>query len=291
MAIINQKTKNVMGRPRKEPQPEATTDTPGQSQQTAEPTPETSAPKEASTATTPGKRVLIWRDRNGIIRTNHDLKAVCGYFNGFLDKLRSLDLLPLGLTDEMTKELCFYNPAPFIEALEKTAEPTNTTNRLLKKLSAQTLATDVEKVTKMIADLQNTMQREKLKSGLCLEETDRANYLKVQNDCITYDPEEVTEYFSRYAETPEALSYIAEARQLFDSLCKFDEKTRKLSRGKVRGLGDNESGTIPEIIVVYGGKIRLDLAPVDEIFTESFKSRFLAPGFDKGDYAVINPER
>lgn len=290
MAVINQKTKKVMGRPRKEPQPEATTDTAGKSQQTAEPTPETSTMTNAPKVE-PGKRVLIWRSRKDITNTNHDLKAVCRYFNGLIFELRSLDLLPLGLTDEMAKELCFYNPNPFIEALEKSAETTDTTNRLFKKLSAQTLATDVEKVTKMIADLQNTMQREKLKSGLCLEELDRANYIKVQNDCITYDPEEVTEYFSRYADTPEALNYIAEARQLFDSLCKFDEKTRKLSRGKVRGLGDNEAGTMPEIIAVYDGKIRLDLAPVDDIFSESLKSRFISPGYDKGDYAVMNPER
>ena len=92
-------------------------------------------------------------------------------------------------------------------------------------------------------------------------------------------------------ETSEALSYITKARQLFDSLCKFDEKTRKLSQGKVRGLGDKESGSMPEIIAVYDEKIRIDLAPVDDIFAESFKSCFLAPGNDRGDYAVINPER
>lgn len=200
-------------------------------------------------------------------------------------------MLPLSLTDEMTTQLCFFNPSPFIEALENSVNDTQTNDQLLKRLSDQSLAKDAEIIPRLLDELKRRMEREKLKSGLCLEECDRANYIKVQNDCITYDPEEVTEYFSRFADTPEVLIYIVEARHLFGSLCKFDEQTRKLSRGKVRRLGDNESGTMPEIIVVYDGKIRLDLAPVDEIFTASFKSRFLAPGFDKGDYAVINPER
>ena len=285
-----EQTKKTVGRPRKDPQVEVTTSTAGQRQQTAEPTPETS-PTDYTTKEAPSKRVLVWRDRNGIIKTNHDLKATCRYFNGLIFELRSLDLLPIGLTDEMVNGLCFYNPSPFIDALEKSAEERPANDRIAKKITAQILAEDVEKVTMKIADLQNTMEREKLKSGLCIGETDRANYLKVENGLITFDPEEVTEYFSRYADTPEALSYIAEARQLFDSLCKFDEKTRKLSRGRVRGIGNPEAGTIPEVIAVYNGKIRLDIAPVDNIFTESFKSRFLAPGFDKGDYAVINPER
>lgn len=237
--------------------------------------------------TTP-ERLLIWRDKNGIINTIHDLEITCKYFNDAVRQLNEMELLPLGLTDEMVIGMCFNDPSAFIEALNEASTSAPNDNRFARRLTAKTLNEDKETVTRIINDLNDTMNKNRLRNGLCLIEGDRAIYLKAEKGSVTFDREDIKEYYSRFAEG-KALDIVAEARKVFEILTDFDRKIRTLGANKVRGIGDAEAGAIPEIISVYDGKILLDLSAISDL---DFNIHIDCPEAERtGIYIIKNPER
>lgn len=234
------------------------------------------------------ERILLYRDTNAITKTLADLNSAVKYYNAAIKQLADRDLLPLGVTDEIVRGICLNDPAAIIEALETTAD--SGSSRTARRLSAEILADEVNEVKTILADLADTMQRNRVKDGLRLYDHDRANYLKVIDGKAGYLRSDVEAAYSNYADTPEQMEYITEARKVFDMLAAFDRKTRILGRGKVRGLGDAETGAIPEVIAVYDGKITLDLAAVADLVFEGAEQRAGHMNFD-GRYIIAKAER
>ena len=145
-------------------------------------------------------------------------------------------------------------------------------------------------ITKTLADLAATMYDRRLTDGLRLHDHERANYLKAVDGKAGFSRSDVEAYFSVYADTPEQMEYIAEARRVFDTLAEFDRKTRILGRGKVRGVGDAEAGAIPEIIAVTDGKITLDLAAVSDLVFTGAEELAKRMKFDDR-YIIAKPDR
>lgn len=234
------------------------------------------------------ERILLFRNLNAITKTLADLNASVRHFNGAIKKLTDRDLLPLGLTDEILRGICLNDPAAIIQALEATTDSGDT--RTARRLSANALADEVREVKTILADLADTMNSRRLTDGLRLHDHERANYLKAVDGKAGFSRSDVEAYFSVYADTPEQIEYIAEARRVFDTLAEFDRKTRILGRGKVRGVGDAETGAIPEIIAVYDGKITLDLAAVSDLVFAGAEERAKRMKFDDR-YIIAKPER
>lgn len=236
----------------------------------------------------PPERVLLFRDRNAIIKTLADLNGAVKYLNVAIKQLYDRDLLPLGLTDGILRGICLNDPAAIIEALEATNDKGDT--RTARRLAANALADEVNEVKNILADMTEAMYNHRLSDGLRLNDHERANYLKVVDGKAGFSRSDVVAYFSVYADTQEQMEYIAEARRVFDSLAEFDRKTRILGRGKVRGVGDAEAGAIPEIIAVSDGKITLDLAAVSDLVFAGAEERARRMKFDDR-YIIANPER
>lgn len=234
---------------------------------------------------TPTDRILLTRNATGITRTLADLNAVCKHLNEAVTQLADRELLPFGLSDEIVRGMCFNDGSAIIAALKEAATTAPASTRFERRLTAQTLEEDSAAVTEILADLAQTIEKNRLREGMNLRDDERATYLKADGNAVTFSRDEVTEYFSEYADTPEAIEYIAEARRVFDTLAEFDRKTRILGNNRVRGIGDAAVGAIPEIISVYNGKIRLDLAAVADLVFEGAEERSKRMSFDNYETA------
>lgn len=236
------------------------------------------------------ERVLLSRNVSGITRTLADLNAVCRHFNNAVTELSDRELLPLGLTDEMVRGMCFNDGSAIIAALREAATTAPADTRFERRLTAKTLEEDAAAVAEILGNLAQTIEKNRLRDGMSLRDDERATYLKADENKATFSRDEVTEYFSQYADTPEAIEYIAEARRVFETLAEFDRKTRIFGNNRVRGVGDAEAGAIPEIIAVSDGKITLDLAAVSDLVFAGAEERAKRMKFNDR-YIMANPER
>lgn len=235
------------------------------------------------------ERVLIYRDVNAITRTLADLNATCRHFNDTIQQLTDRELLPLGLTDEIVREMCFYDCRAIADALEKVEEAEPKTTRSERRNAAKLIEAEIMEIHELILQLANTMQTSKLKDGLTLTPHERSVYLSATNGKVSFRRADVVEYYSRYLDGEAAKAYADEARRVFDTLVDFDRKTRILSNNTVRGVGDADPGAIPEIIAIYDGKIHLDFNAISDLDFEGAEER--ARRMEINNYEIVKPER
>lgn len=235
------------------------------------------------------ERVLIYRDVNAITRTLADLNAACRHFNDTIAELSSRELLPLGLTNEIVTQMCFYDCSAIVDALERAEEAEPKVTRSERRNAAKLIEAEIMEIHELFLQLTETMQRRKLQDGMTLTEHERSVYLIADNGKVSFNRADVVEYFSRYLEGEPAKEYAEEARRVFNTLAEFDRKTRLLSNNTVRGVGDAEPGAIPEIIAVHNGKIHLDFYPISDLVFEGVEKR--AQRMTINNTEIINPER
>lgn len=248
-----------------------------------------SNPQNPPNGTPPGdvlEKVLIYRDVTAINTANAILNVLCPTLNQTAERLANAGLLPNGITAEIATDLCFAESSAIVEAIK--ADTPVAENDVQRFVDESYLGNKCEKVDAILYDLNKELEKMQYHSPrLMMHEI--SQFVKVSNGVITFSPDEILAAFSDYAETPEALQYINEAKALFDSIANFDRKTRILSHGKTRFIGDAEPGAIPEFVAVYNGKIRLDLANIASLDFAGYNENASTIGTDNAE--IIKAER